>query len=145
MRIPPPEPAQVLRYAYLWADEHKQGLEEGRKDRPVAVVLALAGAEGATTVAVAPITHSPPAIAEDAIEIPPPVKSMLDLDEERSWIVVTEINVFAWPGPDLRPAGQEDETTPLIGYLPARFFRTVRDRIVTQHKRKKLRRIQRSE
>jgi hypothetical protein len=39
--IPAPKPAQVIRYSYLWADEHEAGRDEGIKDRPVAIVLAL--------------------------------------------------------------------------------------------------------
>ena len=38
MDIPVPKPAQVIRYAYLWADEHEAGREEGSKNRPVAIV-----------------------------------------------------------------------------------------------------------
>ena len=30
-------------------------------------------------------------------------KRRLGLDDARSWIMVTEGNRFAWPGPDLRP------------------------------------------
>jgi hypothetical protein len=54
-------------------------------------------------VAVAPITHSPPDDPRSAVEIPPDVKKRLGLDDERSWIILTEINRFSWPGPDLVP------------------------------------------
>lgn len=54
-------------------------------------------------MAVAPITHSPPDDPRSALEIPPEVKKRLGLDAERSWIVLTEINRFSWPGPDLVP------------------------------------------
>jgi hypothetical protein len=37
------------------------------------------------------------------VEVPLRVARHLGLDEERSWIVTTELNVFVWPGPDLRP------------------------------------------
>ena len=37
---PAPEPGLIIRYAYLWRSEAFQGEEEGRKDRPCAVVLA---------------------------------------------------------------------------------------------------------
>jgi hypothetical protein len=33
MSLPPPRPGQVIAYAYLWAREQRQGIEEGRKDR----------------------------------------------------------------------------------------------------------------
>jgi hypothetical protein len=32
--LPKPEPGLVIRYSYLWHDEHRQGREEGVKDRP---------------------------------------------------------------------------------------------------------------
>ncbi|WP_348627567.1 hypothetical protein [Rhizobium sp. R693] len=50
-----------------------------------------------------PITHTPPDNGEDAIEIPPATKRQLRLDDERSWIVLTESNRFVWPGQDIRP------------------------------------------
>jgi len=127
MDIPAPKPAQVIRYAYLWADEHEAGREEGTKDRPVAIVLTLEDVSDSTRVAVLPITHTPPHAATDAIEIPAAIKRHLGLDDDRSWIILDEMNVFAWPGPDLRPVHTGTDTI-LFGYLPAGFFRTVRDR-----------------
>jgi hypothetical protein len=35
---------------------------------------------------------------DEAVEIPAVVKRHLGLDEARSWIVVSEINRFIWPG-----------------------------------------------
>jgi len=46
MPFPSPHPGLVLHDAYLWHAEHKQGQEEGIKDRPCVIVLT---AEGATT------------------------------------------------------------------------------------------------
>ncbi len=101
--LPPPETGTVIRYAYLWADVAAQGREEGREDRPCAIVVARREAEGgATLVAVVPVTRSPQ--AADAVELPPEVKAKLGLDPgERSWVVCSEVNEFEWPGPDLRP------------------------------------------
>ena len=100
MEIPAPKPAQVIRYAYLWADEHEAGWEEGTKDRPAAILLTMQAASNSLRVAVLPITHSPPATGNDAIEIPPLIKRHLGLDDAQSWIVLNEMNVFQWPGPD---------------------------------------------
>jgi hypothetical protein len=62
MPIPTPEPGLVISYAYLWRYEHDVGQEEGRKDRPSVIVLAIEReADGTTIVTVLPITHSPPA------------------------------------------------------------------------------------
>jgi hypothetical protein len=54
-------------------------------------------------VSVIPITHSPPRDAEDAVEMPPGLKRHLGLDDQPSWIVITELNDFVWPGVDLVP------------------------------------------
>jgi hypothetical protein len=36
----PPQPGEVIRYAYLWWHEARRGQEEGLKDRPCSVVVA---------------------------------------------------------------------------------------------------------
>jgi hypothetical protein len=41
MPIPNPEPGLVISYAYLWHHEHQAGREEGQKDRPSVIVLAI--------------------------------------------------------------------------------------------------------
>ena len=75
-------------------------------------------------IIVAPVTHSPPERPGDAIEIPPKVKRHLALDQERSWIVTTELNRFVWPGPDIRNApGRE---SPLYDALPEALFEQLR-------------------
>jgi hypothetical protein len=124
MPIPNPEPGLVISYAYLWHDEHRRGLEEGRKDRPSVIVLAVERAgDDATLVTVLPITHSAPTDARSAIEIPLPVKRHLGLDDDRSWIVVAEGNEFLWPGYDLRQRPHTDRYD--YGLLPPRFFNQV--------------------
>ena len=145
MDIPDPKPAQVIRYAYLWADEHATGRDEGTKDRPAAVVLVLERADGHARVAVVPITHSAPASATDAVEIPMAIKKHLGLDDERSWIVVTELNLFSWPGPDLRPAGAASLDTVLYGYLPSGFFRLVRDRLTANIRANRMTQVPRTQ
>jgi hypothetical protein len=42
--------------------------------------------------------------------------------------VVTEANVFAWPGPDLRFLPGEGPESSVFGMLPPAFLRRVRDR-----------------
>lgn len=102
MSIPTPEPGLVINYAYLWHNEHEAGQEEGRKNRPSVVVLTVErDSDGATIVVLLPVTHSPPHDVASAVEIPAAVKRHLGLDDERSWVVVTEGNKFVWPG--LRP------------------------------------------
>ena len=60
--IPTPEAGLVISYAYLWRRERETGLEEGRKDRPSVIVLAVERQkDGATIVTVLPITTPPAA------------------------------------------------------------------------------------
>ena len=78
MAIPSPEPGLVINYAYLWRDEYLAGREEGRKDRPSVIILAVRReADGASVVTVLPITHSAPQDPKTAVEIPPRVQEAL--------------------------------------------------------------------
>ena len=100
MRLPKPHPGLVVRELYLWHAEHETGREEGTKDRPCAVVLAVADADGRERVTVLPITHVEPKTKELAVEIPAVVKQRLGLDAERSWIVIeTKPTVSSGPAP----------------------------------------------
>ncbi len=135
----------MISYSYLWAREHELGAEEGRKDRPGAIVLARQTIDGQTVVSVVPVTHTPPMDAADAVEIPPALKNYLGLDDQRSWIVVTEINEFLWPGPDLRPIPTLPATSFSYGVLPERFFVHVRDCLLKAIRRKTFLRVPRTE
>jgi len=67
--------------------EARGGQEEGRKDRPCVIALAVERRrDGETLVTVAPVTHRPPDDAAAAVEIPRAVKIHLGLDDERSWV-----------------------------------------------------------
>jgi|SRR5665213_628070 len=115
-----PKVGQLVRYSYLWLDEHRRGVEEGLKDRPCLVVIATPSDEGETVFFVAPVTHSQPPPEALAVELPLATKQRLGLDQERSWIVTNEVNKFTWPGPDVRPdAGGEV----VIGFVPAKLAR----------------------
>ena len=131
--FPDPEVGLVISYSYLWKEEEKQGLVEGRKDRPCAIVLTVevpaAESNRRNQVAVVPITHSPPHDSSVAVEIPPRVKEHLGLDGERSWAILDEVNVFTWPGFDLRPI-RRDEARIDYGLLPPKFF----DRLIEKFK-----------
>jgi mRNA-degrading endonuclease toxin of MazEF toxin-antitoxin module len=125
VKWPKPVAGQVIRYSYLWRREAAQGREEGSKDRPCAVVFAVADGEDRPLVVVVPVTHSQPANPAVAIEIPASTKSRLGLDDARSWIVLDESNAFRWPGPDLRPAVNGDLSSVLLGMLPPSFFKII--------------------
>ena len=144
MDIPAPQPAMVIRYAYLWADEHDAGLEEGRKDRPAAIILTVATGGKQFEVLALPITHTPPSNPKDAVELPPSTKNRLGLDDERSWVVLTELNKFAWPGPDLRPVSPQKDTC-LYGFLPQGVFAAIRREFLAHYDKKQLRVVPRTE
>ena len=124
MPIPTPEPGLVISYSYVWDHEAQDGHEEGRKDRPCVIALAVERQpNGATVITVLPVTHRPPNVPAAAIEIPPAIKRHLGLDESRSWIVVSEGDQFVWPGYDLRKVRGSDRYD--YGFLPPRFFNDV--------------------
>lgn len=133
MPLPDPIPGLVLHYSYLWHDQHRRGLEEGVKDRPC-VVLSVAQGEGAATVIVAPITHQPPLDAGEAVEIPGVTKRRLGLDEARSWVMLTEINRFRWPGHDLRPVPRAGAGAYSYGVLPPALFRLIADGVANRER-----------
>lgn len=145
MPLPAPELGLVVSYAYLWNSEFEAGREEGLKDRPCALVLSSQDMGGDTVVAVVPVTHSPPERAEEAVEIPAVIKRRLGLDEARSWIVVSEINRFIWPGPDLRPVSRAEPERFEYGFLPPALFRRVLERFEATVAARRLRTVPRTE
>jgi hypothetical protein len=58
--------------------------------------------------------------------VPANVKRDLRLDRDKSWVVVTELNRFQWPGPDVRVVG---DGTPFYGAIPDWLFVRVREAI----------------
>lgn len=119
----------VIPYNYLWRHEHRKGQEEGRKVRPAVIVLVVQDAKGGPRVTVEPVTHTPPTTTERSIEMPPRVKQALGLDAKRSWIVLDEVNQFAWPGYDLRTMpGSKDRFA--YGFVPPKLFDQLIGRIL---------------
>ena len=140
-RIPDPQPGLVISYAYLWKRDAAQGREEGTKYRPAVVVLAVESDDAhGKTVLVAPITHRPPDEGAAAAEIPPLTKGRLGLDAEPSWVILSEVNRFEWPGPDLRPVAPGQWA---YGMLPEGLFRIIRDRLAGRARQRKLARVRR--
>lgn len=83
-----------------------------------------------TELMVVPVTMQRPRRVVDGIEVPARIKAHLGLDAERCWIMVTEINRFIWPGPDVRPIRRDGDVTPYYGFLPERLFRPVLDAVI---------------
>jgi len=142
VRLPDrPHIGLVLSYSYLWADESKQGRKEGSKDRPAAIIFTRRDLGPSEVVYVVPITHSAPTEKNEKIPIPATVKRHLGLDDEPSWIDVTEVNIFVWPGPDLRPIrqtrrGNRNDDRCFYGFLPRGLFQKVQRAFVVNHRRK---------
>lgn len=109
--------------------EHRRGQEEGVKDRPCAVVMAVTEVSGDRIVTVVPITHTPPSDPAVAVEIPYVTKRRLGLDDDASWVSVAEANRFRWPGPDLRLGPSGDTPSMVFGLLPRGLFNSVREKL----------------
>jgi hypothetical protein len=101
-------------------------------------VVAVRQGKGERIVTVAPVTHTPAGDPLDAIEIPAAVKHRLGLDKERSWIIATELNRFAWPGPDLRPVPGKPGVF-AYGGLPKRLMLQLMERISELHQDRRFR------
>lgn len=142
MTLTKPERGLIISDAYLWLSEYEQGREEGVKDRPCVIVVAIEDDNGSSMVTVAPITHSMPTAPEAGVEIPAATKRRLGLDDARSWVVVSEGNRFAWPGPDIRPIapGQFD-----YGFLPPALFQKVQAQFAAFFKARRLPIVPRTE
>lgn len=121
MPLPDPELGLVISYAYLWRRDYLAGHEEGQKDRPCVIVLAVDRGVDGTKVTVVPVTHSQPRDPSVVVELPPAVKRHLGLDHERSWVMLDEGNRFVWPGFDLRLVPNANGRYE-YGFLPPRLF-----------------------
>ncbi|MDN3627999.1 growth inhibitor PemK [Methylobacterium isbiliense] len=126
MKIPPRPPiGHLVAYEYLWWSQ-SEGQDHGFKTYPCAIVLTVEMGGQPICYALG-ISHSPPRSGQRALEFPPKLAAHLGLDTEPAWVYTDEFNVFAWPGPDLRPAdrlpslpGSRD--TCVIGRLPTDWF-----------------------
>jgi hypothetical protein len=124
-----PFPGLIVRYAYLWSDEARQGRTEARKDRPCVVVVAVRRETAARIrVRVVPITHAPQH-PDRAVPLPPKVKHHLGLDADASWIVLDEANEIVWPGVDLRPISRPKPGVWTYGVLPRELFEDLQTRL----------------
>lgn len=101
--------------------------------------------DGNAELLVVPVTTQPPARPDDAFEIPARVKAHLGLDAERCWIMVTELNRFRWPGPDIRPIERGEDRTPFYGFIPQPLFDAVLAAVIKRAAAKRVRVMTRSE
>jgi hypothetical protein len=120
-------------------------MEEGVKDRPCAIVLAIAAEADEIVVTVLPITHSQPADPRLGIEIPHGIKRRLQLDDARSWAMLTEANRFVWPGPDPVPSIPGDASSVAYGLLPYALFENIRRGFIAALRARIARSVRRTE
>lgn len=130
MPLPQPQPGLVIHYEYLWRYRSEKGKEDGDKRRPCAIIIAATGMTGEIETVVAPITHLEPDPPSVGVEIPRRVKQHLGLDDERSWVIVTDLNVFTWPGVDIYPVPNSPPGTYEYGLIPSRLFDQIRKKII---------------
>ncbi len=134
MSFPAPEAGLVISYSYLWRYEYDNGAEEGRKNRPCVIILSVEKQNGNMLVTVAPITHRQPKDKNLGVEIPTRVKQHLALDDEQSWVIISEVNQFIWPGYDLQPiAGNKHKSGHgkfAYGFLPPKLFEIIKSGVL---------------
>ncbi|MDE0153999.1 MAG: type II toxin-antitoxin system PemK/MazF family toxin [Gammaproteobacteria bacterium] len=130
-----PEVGLVIRHIYLWRDEHKRGQIEGRKARPCLIIHKRLNKYGETEVLVCPITHTLPETSGQSIEIPLATKQRLKLDNQRSWIITNEVNLFKWKGPDVRETQTGEHA---YGYLPHRLIQTAIKQVINNARERRL-------
>lgn len=100
-----PEVGLVIRHIYLWRDEHLRGHLDGQKARPCVIIHTRLNEHSEREVYICPITHTQPENSGQSIEIPLATKQRLKLDNQPSWIITTEVNLFKWKGPDVKRRG----------------------------------------
>jgi len=135
MAIPEPSPGLVVRYDYLWSREAAAGRTQG-KDRPACLIAASDSETKPRFVVLLPITHAPPIGDTVAVEIPANVRQSIGLDDEPSWVVVSEYNIDEWPNAGLSPIpGRPDAVA--YGFIPPGLFASIKSRLLALAKEKK--------
>ncbi|MEO9900372.1 hypothetical protein [Nisaea sp.] len=129
MSLPEIRPGLLIHYGFLWSEERRRGQEQASKDRPCAVVVATAQADGGTRTIVVPVTRTPPDEPDAALEVPDSMKRQLGLKPDRQWVRLDELNRFIWPGYDLTKIPGTDHYD--YGMIPGPFFRQIKAGIMS--------------
>jgi len=150
MKIPAEPPiGHLVAYEFLWSSKARRR-EDGEKVYPTALVLSKAAEFDSTLVYALGISHMPPPPGRRALEVPRKLRRWIGLDDDPQWIYTDEVNVFVWPGPDLRPAqwiSQRDlvEDTCVLGALPDDWFSLVKQHFLESHQMRLMRLIKRNQ
>ncbi|MFC3058555.1 hypothetical protein [Paenirhodobacter populi] len=88
-----PDLGDVWVYPFLWSREAARGETEGRKERPVSLLLLSRNAKGEVETLLAPITSQPSEGNAFAVEVPEIEKRRAGLDQTiRLWVIADEVN-----------------------------------------------------
>lgn len=132
MARPDPARGQVVRFKYLWRREEHEGLSEGEKHRPCAVVVSIPEQQQSPErVMVCAITHSEPEPPTVGVPIPVEAKGDTGLDEKCSWVIVSEVNKVSWSSTRFIRTNAGQWT---YGVLPEEVMETVRKAIMERIK-----------
>jgi hypothetical protein len=87
-----PANGSIIRFPYLWAWQRDKGETEGRKSRPVCMVLAIPSGNQTNLILLA-ISGTPPRSDQTALEIPQLECRRAGIrDWKDAWITVSEFN-----------------------------------------------------
>jgi hypothetical protein len=143
MKIPAKPPiGHIIAYEYLWSSKARRR-QDGEKTYPTALILAKNDEFGSTIVYALGISHMQPPDGRRALEVPPKLRRHLGLDTEPQWLYTDEVNLFVWPGPDLRPAQWISRKGPIadtcvLGALPGDWFAEVKRHFAESYRLKHL-------
>jgi hypothetical protein len=120
-REPPPQ-GSVIQYPYLWAAQRDAGETEGRKTRPVCLLLRMRDpTSGVHHLFLFGISSQPPRPDQTAIEIPDTERRRAGLTRyPRAWIVVSEYNYDV-----AERSYYYEPNTPPLGAFSASFLREI--------------------
>ena len=94
----PPEPGAIIDYGYLWAREDANGQENATKTRPC-YIYGVKPIDRLYIVSVMAISSSSTGAR---VPVHPRERSALGLPDDCD-VVIEEVNVFQWSGPDIVP------------------------------------------
>ena len=141
MASPEPKPGLVVRYDYLWTHEAAAGHDQGN-DRPTCIIAATDSLVRPRYVVLLPITHTPPTGDTVGVEVPPKVKQALGLDDEPSWVIVSEHNIDEWPNGGLSSVPGRPGVF-AYGFIPPGLFKQIKARFLELARQRKTEAVRR--
>ncbi|HEY8190675.1 MAG TPA: hypothetical protein VIF12_08310 [Micavibrio sp.] len=138
MKTPAPFPGLVIGYSYLWHHDYKLERDFSEKPATHGIVLSVEEEVGDKIVIVAALADAKRKDGE-CIELPEATRVRLGLPSPRYWIILSEINRFVWPGPDLRSVSPLTDDG--LSAIPPALFETVKSTMRALSKRDQLKAV----